>query len=31
MKLPNPWLQVTPDCAILFFLAPWSGAPKPNG
>jgi hypothetical protein len=26
----NHWLQATPDCAFLFFLAQWSGVPEPK-
>ena len=26
----NHWVQATPDCAFLFFLCQWSGAPDPD-
>jgi hypothetical protein len=28
---PNHWLQATPDCALLFILAQWTGVPEPYG
>ena len=30
MRMPNIWVQATPDCAFLFFLSQWPGAPDPG-